>query len=122
MGKFVLGMLLSVVSFAFATTTTTTTTNVPANPLCAMVQALSSNWGIITALVMLILGGIVVVAAVMHLVQTKFAMALAIIIGGTVLLVASYRLLSASGTQLNNFATTCTSSQIEFVLPVAKSQ
>jgi len=115
MGKFVLGMLF-VVSFAFAQQKTEV-----ANPLCAMVQALSSNWGIITALVMLILGGIVVVAAVMHLVQTKFAIALAIVIGGTVLLVASYRLLSTSGTQLENFSKTC-SAQIEFVQPVAKSQ
>jgi type IV secretory pathway VirB2 component (pilin) len=113
MGKFVLGLLLSVVSFAFAQT------GGAANPLCAMVQALSSNWGIIMALIMLILGGILVVSAVMYLVQTKFAIALAIVVGGTVLLVAAFRLLDASGRQLETFARTCTA-QIEFVQPVAK--
>ncbi len=115
MGKFGLGLVLGLASFAFAQ---------PAgsiNPLCSMVQALASNWGIITVLVMVILGGIVIGAAVMNLVQQKFAYALAIVIGGTVLLIAAFRLIDGAGVQLNNLSTqSCRSAQIEIVKPVAK--
>jgi hypothetical protein len=114
MGKLVLGVLLGVASFAFAQ---------PAggiNPLCSMVQALASNWGIITVLVMVILGGIVVVSAVMNLVQGKFAFALAVVIGGTVLLIAAFRLIDTAGGQLNSLSRSCQGAQIEIVKPIAK--
>ena len=114
MGKFVLGMLLSVAGLAFAQTAG------GINPLCSMVQALASNWGIITVLVMVILGGIIVIAGVMSLVQGKFAFALAVVIGGTVLLIAAYRLIDTAGGQLNTLAKTCQGVQIEIVKPVAK--
>jgi predicted anti-sigma-YlaC factor YlaD len=113
MGKFVL-VLLGVASLAFAQAANVV------NPLCAMIQALANNWGIITTLMMLILGGIVVVSAVVFLVQTKFAYSFAVVIGGAVLLVATFRLLSVSGEQLRTFANTCQSVQIEVVKPVAK--
>jgi type IV secretory pathway VirB2 component (pilin) len=121
MGKFVLGVLLGVLlgvaNFAFAETSGSA--GAP-NPLCSMVEALSKNWGVITVLVMVILGGMVVVAGVMNLVQGKFAFALAVVIGGTVLLVAAFRLLSTSGDQLSKFASSCQQTQIEFLRPVAK--
>jgi hypothetical protein len=114
MGKFVLGLLLSVASFAFATSGT------PVNPLCSMVQALSNNWGIIMVLIVGILGVMVIVAGAINLIQGKFAFTLAVVVGGAVLLVASYRLLGAAGDQLKQFANTCQSAQIEFMQPVAK--
>ena len=118
MGKFslfVLGGLLGVANSAFAAPASSI------NPLCSMVQALASNWGIITVLVMVILGGIVIGAGVMSLVQQKFAFTLAIVIGGTVLLIAAYRLIDTAGVQLNNLsAQSCRSVQIEIVKPVAK--
>jgi type IV secretory pathway VirB2 component (pilin) len=114
MGKFVLGLLLSVVSFAFATS------NTPVNPLCSMVQALSNNWGTIMVLIAGILGVMVIVSGAVNLIQGKFAFALAVVIGGAVLLVASYRLLGAAGDELRQFANTCQGAQIEFVHPVAK--
>jgi type IV secretory pathway VirB2 component (pilin) len=121
MGKFVLGVLLGVLlgvaSFAFAQSSGSASV---ANPLCSMVEALSKNWGVITVLVMVILGGMVVIAGTINLIQGKFAFALAVVIGGTVLLVAAFRLLSTSGDQLKNFAASCQQAQIEFLRPVAK--
>jgi len=115
MGKFVLGLLLGVASFVFAADAGTS----GVNPLCSMIQALSTNWGIITWLVVGILGVMVVGAAIMYLVQTKFAFALAVVIGGTVLLVAALRLMTAAGGELQRFGNTC-QAQIEVVKPVAK--
>jgi hypothetical protein len=115
MGRFVLGMFLGLVGFAFAA-------EASINPLCSMIQALAANWGIITMLVMLILGGIVVVSGIMSLIQGKFAFTLAVVIGGTVLLVASYRLIDNAGKQLNSLSTSCQGAQIEFVQPVAKAE
>jgi hypothetical protein len=114
MGKFVLGLLLGVASFAFAATGS------GVNPLCSMVQALSDNWGIIKWLVVGILGVMVVGAGIMYLVQTKFAFALSVVIGGTVLLIAILRFMNAAGGELQNFANSCQSAQIEVVKPVAK--
>jgi len=114
-GLFVLGVLLGVAGLAFAQQTQVV------NPLCSMIQALSANWGVITVFIMVILGGMLVVSAVMYLIQTKFPIALAIIIGGTVLLVATFRFLDVSGEQLRTFSNTC-ASQVGIVQPVAKSQ
>jgi len=114
MGKFVLGVLLGLASFAFAQPTGSI------NPLCSMIQALASNWGIITVLVMVILGGIVIAAGVMNLVQGKFAFVLAVVIGGTVLLIAAYRLIDNAGQQLNGLSRSCQGAQIEIVKPFAK--
>ncbi len=115
MGKFGLGVLLGLASFAFAQTAGAI------NPLCSMVQALASNWGVITVLVMIILGGAVIGAGVMSLIQQKFAQVLAIVIGGTVLLIAAYKLIDASGNQLKTLSTqSCQGAQIEIVKPVAK--
>jgi ABC-type transport system involved in cytochrome c biogenesis permease subunit len=115
-GLFALGVLLGVAGLAFAQSPQPQIVN----PLCSMVQALASNWGIITVLVMVILGGIVIVSAVMNLVQGKFAFALAVVIGGAVLLIAAYRLIDAAGGQLDRLSTTCQRAQIEIVKPVAK--
>lgn len=124
MGKFVLGVLLGVLlgvaSFAFAQTSGSSGSSGVVNPLCSMVEALSKNWGVITVLVMVILGGMVVIAGTINLIQGKFAFALAVVIGGTVLLVAAFRLLSTSGEQLSRFASSCQQAQIEFLRPVAK--
>jgi len=114
MGKFGLGGLLGLASFAFAQTAG------DINPLCSMIQALASNWGMITVLVMVILGGIVIGAGVMNLVQNKFAFVLAIVIGGTVLLIAAYRLIDSAGRQLNGLSRSCQGAQIEIVNPVVK--
>ncbi len=113
-GLFALGLLLGVASFAFAQTAGAI------NPLCSMVQALAANWGVIMVLVMVILGGIIVASGVMSLVQGKFAFVLAVVIGGTVLLIAAYRLLDASGEQLESLSRSCQRVQIEIVKPVAK--
>jgi hypothetical protein len=43
-----------------------------------------------------------------------------VVIGGTVLLIAAYRLMDAAGNQLNTLAKNCHGAQIEFVKPVAK--
>jgi hypothetical protein len=110
-GLFALGMLLGLAGFAFAQTTI--------NPLCSMVQALSGNWGIITVLIVGILGVMIVAAGAINLIQGKFAFAMAVVIGGAILLVASFRLLSVSGEELRKFANTCQGAQIEFVKPVA---
>ncbi len=113
MGKFVLGLLLGVASFAFAA---------PAgvNPLCSMIQALSSNWGLITWLVVGILGVMVMAVGVFNLTQGKAAYALVVVIGGTVILIATYRLIDSAGKQLENLSKDCQKTQIEFVKPVAK--
>jgi hypothetical protein len=113
-GLFVLGVLLGVASFAFAADGTTV------NPLCSLIQALANNWGIITWLVVGILGMMVVGSGVMYLVQTKFAFTLAVVIGGTILLVATFRLMNAAGGEIQKFANSCQSVQIEIVKPVAK--
>jgi len=113
MGKFVLGVLLGVASFAFAADT-------GINPLCSMIQALATNWGIITWLVVGILGVMVVVAGTINLIQGKFAFVLAVVIGGTVLLIATFRLMNAAGGELQRFANSCQSAQIEVLKPVAK--
>jgi hypothetical protein len=114
MGKLVLGVLLGVASFAFAAD------GASVNPLCSMIQALAANWGIITVLVMVILGGIVIASGVMSLVQGKFAFVLAVVIGGTVLLIAAYRLIDTAGGQLRSLSQSCQGAQIEIVKPVAK--
>jgi hypothetical protein len=116
MGKFVLGLLLGVASFVFAADAGTS----GVNPLCSMVQALANNWGIITWLVVGILGVMVVVAGTMNLIQGKFAFVLAVVIGGTVLLVATLKLMNAAGGELQKFANSCQSAQIEVFKPVAK--
>ncbi len=116
MGKFVLGTLLGLVSFAFAQTAG------GVNPLCSMIEALAANWGIIMWLVVGLLAIIVIVAGTANLVQGKFPLAFAILIGGAVILLAAYRLMKASEEQLSQFANTCKSSQIEVIKPVAKSQ
>jgi hypothetical protein len=113
-GLFVLGGLLGLAGFAFAQTTGS------ANPLCSMIQALDANWGIITVLVVGILGVMVVVSGTINLIQGKFPLAFAVLIGGAVILVATYRLLTVSGNELGKFAKTCQSAQIEIVKPVAK--
>ncbi len=115
MGKFVLGLLLGVASFAFAAQA-----QAGVNPLCSMIQALDANWGIITVLLVGILGAMVIVSGAINLIQGKFPLAFAVLIGGAVILVAAYRLLTVSGKELEKFATTCQSAQIEFVKPVVK--
>ncbi len=86
-----------------------------------MIEALSANWGIITWLVVGLLAIIVIIAGTLNLVQGKFPFAFAVLIGGTVILLAAYRLLNASDAQLKNLSTNCQGSQIEIVNPVAKS-
>jgi hypothetical protein len=113
MGKFVLAMLLGLVSFAFAQT--------GVNPLCSMVEALVVNWEIIKWLVVGLLGVMVLGVGIVNLTQGKAAYAIIVVVGGTVLLIATYRLMSAAGTQLQSFSKTC-SAQIEVVKPVAKSE
>jgi hypothetical protein len=114
MGKFVLGMLLSVAGLAFAQTAG------GINPLCSMIQALASNWGIITWLVVGILGVMILAVGIFNLTAGKAAHTLVVVVGGAVLLVATYRLMNAAGGELNKFSTSCQSVQIEVVKPVAK--
>jgi hypothetical protein len=108
-----LAILLGVSSFAFAQT--------GVNPLCSMVEALVVNWEIIKWLVVGLLGVMVLGVGIVNLTQGKAAYAIIVVIGGTVLLIATYRLMTAAGTQLQGFSRTC-SAQIEFVKPVAKSE
>ena len=98
MGKFVLGMLLGLASFAFAQT------GGDVNPLCAMVQALDANWGLITWLVVGILGVMVLGVGAVYLTQGKAAYSLVVVIGGTIILIATYRLMAAAGSQLNTLS------------------
>jgi hypothetical protein len=99
MGKFVLGLLLGVASFAFAAETSV-------NPLCSMIEALANNWGIITWLVVGTLGVMVLAVGIMNLTAGKAANALVVVVGGAVILVATHKLMSAAGAQLNTFNTT----------------
>jgi hypothetical protein len=114
MGKFVLGVLLGLASFAFAQTTGTV------NPLCSMIQALATNWGIITWLVVGILAVMVMAVGIVNLTAGKAAYALVVVVGGAVILVATHRLMSAAEGELNRFARNCQAAQIELVKPVAK--
>jgi hypothetical protein len=114
MGKFVLGVLLGVASFAFAADGATV------NPLCSMIQALATNWGIITWLVVGILGVMVLAVGIINLTAGKAANALVVVVGGAVILVATHRLMSAAQGELQKFANSCQSVQIEVVKPVAK--
>jgi uncharacterized membrane protein YeaQ/YmgE (transglycosylase-associated protein family) len=111
MGKFVLGTLLGVASLAFAQTAV--------NPLCSMIQALADNWGIITWLVVGILGVMVLAVGIVNLTAGKAAYSLVVVVGGAVILVATFRLMDAAGGELRRFAGTCQRAQIEFVKPVA---
>uniref|UniRef100_A0A7C5SX54 TrbC/VirB2 family protein n=1 Tax=Thermocrinis ruber TaxID=75906 RepID=A0A7C5SX54_9AQUI len=117
MGKFVLGVLLGVASFAFAATA-----GGSVNPLCSMIQALANNWGIITWLVVGILGVMVLAVGIINLTAGKAANALVVVVGGAVILVATHRLMSAAEGELSKFANSCQGAQIEFVIPVAKSE
>ncbi|MFZ8860259.1 MAG: hypothetical protein ACO2PP_07130 [Thermocrinis sp.] len=112
MRKLGLGLLLGVASLAFAQTAV--------NPLCSMIQALASNWGIITWLVVGILGVMILAVGIFNLAAGKAAHTLVVVVGGAVLLVATYRLMNAAGGELNKFSTSCQSVQIEVVKPVAK--
>jgi len=114
MGKFVLGGLLGLASFAFAQTAG------GINPLCSMIQALASNWGIIMWLVVGILAVMVLAVGVVNLTAGKAAYALVVVVGGAVILVATHRLMSAAQGELTRFANSCVGSQIEIVKPVAK--
>jgi hypothetical protein len=116
MGKFVLGVLLGVASFAFAADTGTSSVN----PLCSMIQALATNWGIITWLVVGILGVMVLAVGIINLTAGKAANALVVVVGGAVILVATHRLMSAAQGELQKFANSCQSAQIEVLKPVAK--
>jgi len=102
MRKFALGVLLGVASLALGQTGQTGDTN----PLCAMIQALTANWGIITWLVVGILGVMVLAVGIMNLTAGKAANALVVVVGGAVILVATHKLMSAAGNQLNSFNTT----------------
>jgi hypothetical protein len=113
MGKFVLGLFLGLVGFAFAQPAGSV------NPLCSMIQALANNWGIITWLVVGLLGVMVLAVGIFNLTAGKAAHTLVIVVGGAVLLVATFRLMDAAGGELKRFAGTCTA-QIEVVKPVAK--
>jgi uncharacterized membrane protein len=109
-----LAMLLGVASFAFAAPG-------GVNPLCSMIEALANNWGIITWLVVGILGVMVMAVGIVNLTAGKAAYALVVVIGGTVILVATYRLMSAAETQLQGFTRNC-QAQIEVIHPVAKRE
>jgi hypothetical protein len=111
-----LAILLGVASFAFAQT------GGNVGPLCPMIEALANNWGVITWLVVGLLGVMVMAVGVVNLTQGKAAYALVVIVGGAVILVATQRLMSAAGDELKKFARTCGSAQIEVIKPVAKSE
>ncbi len=113
MGKFVLGLLLGVASFAFAADT-------GVNPLCSMIQALATNWGIIMWLVVGILGVMVLAVGIFNLTAGKAANAIVVVVGGAVILIAAHRLMSAAQGELSKFANSCTGAQIEVVKPAAK--
>ncbi|NAZ06801.1 MAG: hypothetical protein GU344_02410 [Thermocrinis sp.] len=117
MRKFVLGLLLGVASFAFAA-------DGNVNPICSMVQALADNWGIITWLVVGILGVMVLAVGIINLTAGKAANALVVVVGGAVILVATQRLMSAAQGELTRFKNSCTGTgaQIEVVKPVAKAE
>ena len=119
MRKFVLGLLLGVASFAFAADRGVS----GVNPLCSMIQALATNWGMITWLVVGTLGVMVLAVGIMNLTAGKAANALVVVVGGAVILLAAHRLLSAAGDQLDNLEKSCggtRSTQIEVVKPIAK--
>jgi hypothetical protein len=101
MGKFVLGLLLGVASLAFAADAGSI------NPICSMVEALSNNWGVIKLLVILILGVMVMGVGIINLTAGKAANALVVVIGGAVLLIATYKLVDTAGGQLNSLAGSC---------------
>jgi uncharacterized membrane protein YeaQ/YmgE (transglycosylase-associated protein family) len=105
-------MLLGVASFAFAAPS-------GVNPLCSMIEALVDNWGIILWLVVGLLGIMILGTSAFNLTQGKLALALVIVIGGAVILLATYRLMSAAGSQLEVFRRNC-QAQIEVISPVAK--
>jgi hypothetical protein len=111
-----LAMLLGVAGFAFAQTVG------GVNPLCSMIEALATNWGVITWLVVGLLGVMVLAVGIVNLTQGKAAYALVVVVGGAVILVATHRLMSAAGTELSRFANTCRSAQIEVIKPVAKRE
>jgi len=116
MRKFVLGLLLGVASFAFAADRGVS----GVNPLCSMIQALATNWGMITWLVVGTLGVMVLAVGIMNLTAGKAANALVVVVGGAVILVATHRLMSAAQGELQKFANSCQGAQIEVVKPVAR--
>jgi hypothetical protein len=100
-GLFVLGGLLGLAGFAFAQTTG------GVNPLCSMIQALATNWGLITWLVVGILGVMVLAVGIVNLTAGKAAYTLVVVVGGAVILVATHRLMSAAQEELTKFARSC---------------
>jgi hypothetical protein len=118
MGKFVLGMLLVIANLAFAATGTI-------NPICSVVEALAQNWNIIVWLVVGILGVMVMAVGIVNLTAGKAHMTLVVILGGAVILMATYRLLDAAGGALHTFQNTCGgggSSQLDIIVPYGKGE
>jgi len=118
MGKFVLGMLLVLANLAFAATNTI-------NPICSVVEALAQNWSIIVWLVVGILGVLVMAVGITNLTAGKAHMTLVVVLGGAVLLIATFRLLSAAGSALGDFKTTCQgqgTSQLNIIIPYGEGE
>jgi hypothetical protein len=116
MGKFVLGAFLVLANLAFAATGSI-------NPICSVVEALAQNWSIIVWLVVGILGVLVMAVGITNLTAGKAHMTLVVVLGGAVLLIATYRLLDAAGGALQTFQNTCRgSSQLNIIIPYGKGE
>jgi hypothetical protein len=117
--KFGLGTLLVLANLAFAATTGVI------NPICSVVEALAANWNIIVWLVVGILGVMVMVVGVVELTAGKAHRTLVVVLGGAVILVATYRLLDAAGGALQTFKSTCGgsgTSQLNIIVPYGEGK
>jgi len=120
MGKFVLGILLVLADLALAATTGTI------NPICSVVEALADNWNIIVWLVVGILGVMVMAVGVVNLTAGKAHMTLVVVLGGAVILLATFRLMSAAGDALNGFKGQCGGgrggAKLDIIIPYGKGE
>lgn len=92
------GLLLTF-SQAFAQTTI--------NPICALVEALANNFNIIIWLIIGTLAVLIVGTGVIRLVAGKAHETLVIVLGGAILLIGGYRLLSNFGDEVQRFKSGC---------------
>jgi hypothetical protein len=113
MNRLALGLTLVLAKVGFSATSSSSI-----NPICSVVQALADNADVIIWLIVGMFAVIVMGVGIMELAAGKAHRTLVVVLGGAVILVATYRLLDTGKSTLKNFASQCgggSSSAIELV-------
>jgi hypothetical protein len=113
MKRLALGLTLVLAKVGFSATSSI-------NPICSVVQALADNADVIIWLIVGMFAVIVMGVGIMELAAGKAHRTIVVILGGAVILVATYRLLDTGKSTLKGFASQCSGGGSGSAIELAK--